>query len=326
MKNILIAIIIFSAFIATSCQTEKLAPELSVSVNPAQIDSMMHDTIVVDLNQPIEFQLSGNPYIVTFFSGETSHIYANRNRIKAEEMPKLDFNYNAKYVKTDSKVDVLVSTDFSGHYDSISIRAASWDSITPLDMKTYLNTDAPKAISTLDLSNYSGNPVFLAFRLIISSATRVSQPSFSALLVRNYQSDGTASAVVDGVNAAGMSFVTLSENGAWKLNYGLSAGTVGTTYWKVNNSNTLQISTAVFNPPSNTDGKKHEIWAISKVIYLDSTMPDVGVSAKNLFEPVSNYKYTYTKTGVYTVTFVASNTDRTGVVGSTIKELTVKVK
>ena len=323
MKNILIAIIVFSALIASSCQTEKLAPEFSVSVNPVQIDSLMHDTIVVSVNQPIEFQINGNPDIITFFSGETSHIYANRNRIKAEGTPKLDFNYNAKNVKADSKVDVLVSTDFSGHYDSISIRTALWDSITPIDMKTYLNTDAPKAISTLDLSKYSGNPVFLAFRLIITSATRFSQPSFSALLVRNYQSDGTASAVVDGVGAAGVSFVTLSENGAWKLNYG--ASTVGTTFWKVN-SNTLQISTAIFNPPSNTDGKKHELWAISKPIYLDSTLPDTGLSAKNLFEPVSNYKYTYAKAGVYTVTFVASHNDRTGIVGSTVKELIIKVQ
>ena len=323
MKNTFLISILLLILCITSCEKENVIPELNVTVNSAQIDGMMHDTIVVGVNKPIEFQLSGNPDIITFFSGEASHNYSNRNRIKAEGTPKLDFNYNAKYVKADSKVDVLVSTDFSGHYDSISIRTARWDSITPLDMKTYLNTDAPKAISTLDLARYSGNPVFLAFRLIITSATRFSQPSFSALLLRNYQSDGTASAVVDGFNAAGMSFVTLSENEAWKLNYG--ASTVGMTYWKVN-SNTLQISTAVFNPPSNTDGKKHEIWAISKVLYLDSTMPDTGVSAKNLFEPVSNYKYTYTKAGVYTVTFVASHNDRTGVVGSIVKELIIKVQ
>lgn len=322
MKNIFLLPMLILGVCITSCESEKLNPELSVSVNPAHIDSLIQDTIVVNVNQPIEFQLAGNPDMITFFSGESSHIYANRTRIKAEGTPKLDFNYNSKNVKVDSKVDVLVSSDFSGHYDSISIRTASWDSITPLDMKSYINTDAPKAISTLDLSKYAGNPVFLAFRLIINSATRFSQPSFSGLLIRNYQNDGNVSSVVEGMNAAGMSFVTLSENGAWKSNYGGAIS--GTTAWKVN-GNTLQISTPVFVAPTNTDGRMHEIWAISKVIYLDSAMPDTGISLKNLFEPVSNYKYTYTKKGVYVVSFVASNTDRTGVVGTTVKEMVLKV-
>ena len=99
--------------------------------------------------------------------------------------------------------------------------------------------------------------------------------------------------------------------------------------WKLN-SNSLTVNATRFwelNPPfSTTDGRKHELWAITKQIALDGVMPDTGISAKNLFEPVSNYKYTYTKAGVYTVTFVASHNDRTGVVGSTVKELIVKVQ
>ena len=323
MKNILIAIIVFSALIATSCQTEKLAPEFSVSVNPVQIDSLMHDTIVVDVNIPIEFQLSGNPDIITFFSGETTHMFQYRERIQATGTPKLDFTYNSRQVAADQRIDLLASANFSGHYDSISIRSAQWDTITPPDMKAYINTNVNKVMSTTDLTKYNGNPVFFAYRLIINSSTRYSYPTISSLLIRNYLTEGSASTVVDGFNAAGMSFVTLSENGAWKSNYG--GTTSGNTIWKVS-SNTLTVNTVPFAAPSNLDGKKHELWAITKAIYLDSTMPDIGVSAKNLFEPVSNYKYTYTKAGVYTVTFVASHNDRTGVVGSTIKELTIKVK
>jgi hypothetical protein len=305
-----------------------LTPELSVSVNPTQIVTTINDTIVVNANQPIEFQLSGNPDIITFFSGENAHAYINKDRLKAVGTPKLDFNYNSKSVTSAHKVDVLMSTDFSGHYDSISIRSAKWDTLTPLDMKAYLNTAVPKAISTIDLSKYAAVPSFLAYRLVINSTARYSQPSFSGLLLRNYFGDGNFSAVVDGFNAVGMSFVTLSENGAWKSNYG--GVILGNSTWKLN-ANSLQISTPPIQGLTTdkfyaNDGRLHEIWAISKVLYLDSTMPDIGVSAKNLFEPVSNYKYTYIKTGVYTVTFVASNTDRTGVVGSIVKELIIKVQ
>jgi hypothetical protein len=327
MKNKFSIIILTLVLFISSCETEKLAPELSVSVNPSQIESIVSDTIVVKVNQPIEFQLSGNPDIITFFSGENAHAYINKDRLKAVGTPKLDFNYNSKSVTSAHKVDVLMSTDFSGHYDSISIRTAKWDTLTPPDMKAYLNTAVPKAISTIDLSKYAATPAFLAYRLVINSTARFSQPSFSGLLVRNYLSDGSFSAVVEGFNALGMSFVTLSENGAWKSNYG--GVILGNSTWKLN-ANSIQISTQPIQGLTTdmfyaNDGRLHEIWAISKVLYLDATMPDTGISAKNMFEPVSNYKYTYTKTGVYTVTFVGSTTDKSGVVGTTVKELIVKV-
>jgi hypothetical protein len=327
MKNIFSIVILSLSFCFTSCESEKLTPELSVSVNPTQIVTTIKDTIVVNVNQPIEFQLSGNPDIITFFSGESAHAYINKDRLKAVGTPKLDFNYNSKSVTSAHKVDVLMSTDFSGHYDSISIRSAKWDTLTPPDMKAYLNTAVPKAISTIDLSKYAAVPSYLAYRLVINSTARFSQPSFSGLLLRNYFGDGNSNAVVDGFNAIGMSFVTLSENGAWKLNYG--GVILGNSTWKLN-ANTIQISTPPIQGLTTdkfyaNDGRLHEMWAISKVLYLDATMPDTGVSAKNLFEPVSNYKYTYIKTGVYTVTFVASNSDRTGVIGTVVKELIIKV-
>lgn len=316
MKHyIFLVILAFSTFL-TSCENETIAPDFSLSVNPANIVCVNSDTVVIYKGSPVEFLLAGNPDNITFFSGENSHAYANRFRLKAPGVPKLDFNYNSRQVTATQSLDVLASADFSGKYDSISIKTAKWDTLTPPDMKAYRNTDAPKVISTIDLSKYAANPVYIAYRLVINSSVRYSYPTFSSLLIRNYQTGGSTSAVVDGFPAAGMSFVTLSENKTWK------ASGAGSSYWKLSGT-TLTVNTSPFVP--STDGKLHELWAVSKVLYLDAVMPDTGVSAKNIFEPVNNYSYTYATTGTYTITFVATNNGANGILGSTVKEIVLKV-
>jgi len=325
MKNKLIISILFFAVVFTACEKDDLMPELSATINPAHVVNTIQDTLVVYKGQEIEFVLSGDSDLLTFFSGEGGHVYANRNRIVAPGTPKMDFFYTPNRVTIDHKVEVFASADFKGVYDSISIKNAKWDDLTPPDLKAYLNNSTSKAISTISLANYSGGkPVFIAFRLVINSAARFSNPTFSNLLIRNYQDDGSVSAVVDGFPAAGMAYVTLSENKKWK------ATGSGNSSWKLSSSS-VTVNTAAFDPPAvnpiynSADGRLHEMWAISKVLYLDKTMPDSGVTIKNIQIAISNYKYTYTKAGIYNVTFVAANTGSTGIKETNVKNLILKV-
>ena len=308
-----------------SCEVVEMAPDLTVSVVPAQVVNTINDTTVVYAGQEIEFNISGNPDMITFFSGEGAHIYANRDRTIAQGTPKMDFYLNTNRVTVDHKLDVLASLDFKGKYDSINIKTATWDTLTTPEMDAYRNTSSAKAMPTINLSKYgNGQAMFVAFRLVIPSSARFSNPSISAFQIRNYQNDGNISPVADKMSAAGMSFVTLSENATWKLKG------VGNSYWKIS-SEALTVNTtpfltvaedSVFNA---ADGRFHEIWAISKVLYLDKASPDTGVTIKDIQAIVENYKYTYTKAGTYTVTFVAANTGPTGVLQSTIKEMIIKV-
>ena len=327
MKNKIIIPLFFFAAAFTACEKTEVAPELSVAINPAQVVSTINDTLVVYKGEAVEFQLSGTPDLLTFFSGEGGHVYANRERTIANGTPKLDFLYNSNRVSASNVVDVFASTDFKGVYDSLNIKAAKWDTLTHPDMKAYLNTAVAKAMPTIDLSKYGGGQaVFIAYRLVINSTIRYSNPTFSNLLIRNYQDDGNVSAVVDGFSSAGMSFVTMSENAKWKLKGS------GSSTFKLS-SNSITVNTTPFDVANGTvdsvftttDGRLHEMWAISKVLYLDKTSPDVGVNVKDIQQGIENYKYTYTKVGNYTVTFVGANTGPTGVLNSTIKELIVKV-
>ncbi len=326
MKNKIIIPLFFFAAVFTACEKTDVAPELSVTINPDQVVNTINDTLVVYKGEALEFQLSGTPDLLTFFSGEGGKAYANRNRTIAAGTAKLDFLYNSNRVSASNVIDVLASTDFKGVYDSLNVKAAKWDTLTHPDMKAYLNTAVAKAMPTIDLSKYgSGQAVFIAYRLVINSAIRYSNPTFSSFLIRNYQNDGNVSTVVADCTAAGMSFVTMSENAKWKLNG------PGNAAFRLN-SNTITVNTATFPAASAvdsvfnaTDGRLHEMWAISKVLYLDKTSPDVGVNVKDIQQGIENYKYTYTKVGNYTVTFVGSNTGLTGILNSTIKELIVKV-
>jgi hypothetical protein len=325
MKNRIIISILLLAAIFTACEKENEAPHLTVAINPAQVVNTINDTLVVYAGQELEFQLSGNANLLTFYSGEAGRAYANRNRIAASGTPKMDVSYAPNRVTVDNKVDILASTNLTGIIDSTNIRAAKWDTITPADLKAYLNNATAKPISTIDLSKYgAGLPVYIAFRLVINSAARFVAPTFSNLLIRNYQDDGVVSSVAANFTEAGMSFVTMSENAKWK------ATGSGNALWKLS-SNTITVNTAVFdaatvNPVYNaTDGRIHEMWAVSKVLYLNSTLPDAGVTIKDIQKAIANYKYTYKTAGIYTVTFVASNADYTGVTGSDVKNLIIKV-
>lgn len=322
MKKYRYLSLIAALTILAACEQEPEKLLFNVKLKQDKVVSTDADTLVVYKNAALAFNMSGNPDIVTFFSGENTHVYANRNRIKAAGTPKLDFWYNSRQVTATQSVDVLASTDFSGITDSISVKTARWDTLTPPDMKAYLNTNVAKQISTIDLSKYAETPVYIAYRLVINSAVRFSYPTFSSLTIKNYLGDGNASTIVDGFSAALMSFVTLSENGAWKNNYG--ASTTGTTLWKLS-SNTITVNTTPFASPTNTDGKLHELWAVSKRIALDAVMPDTGISAKNVFDATGDFNYTYTKTGIYKVTFVAARTTGNGVENEVVKEMVVKV-
>ena len=329
MKNRILISTLFFAALFFACEKNDVTPDLSVAINPAQVVSTNNDTLVIYAGQPVEFQLSGTPNLLTFYSGESGHNYTYRDRITAAGTPKLDISYSANRVNASHRVDILASADFKGAYDSTNIKTAKWDTLTPPELTAYVNNATAKAMPTIALTKYGGGkPVFLAFRLVINSAARYVNPTFSNILIRNYQDDGNVSTVLDNFTAAGMSFVTMSENAKWKstgprvaawilAGSGTSSNiTVSTTFFD------LVTVDSVYNA---TDGRTHELWAVSKVLYLDSTLPDVGVTIKNIQQSLVNHNYSYNKTGTYTVTFVGANTGAGGVLGSTVKQLVVKV-
>jgi Domain of unknown function (DUF5017) len=94
MKNKIIITIFFFAAVFTACKKADVAPDLSATINPAQVVNTIKDTVVVYTGQVLEFQLAGTPDLLTFFSGEAGHAYANRSRVTAQGTPKLDFRYN----------------------------------------------------------------------------------------------------------------------------------------------------------------------------------------------------------------------------------------
>ena len=119
----------------------------------------------------------------------------------------------------------------------------------------------------------------------------------------NYLPDSTNTTLLDIPNSAWLGVNMLNTTANWG---------VSTT--------SLKITGGAATAPSN------ESWVISQPINPSQVSPDNGVPIKNVSDnPVKNYPYVFTKSGVYTVTFDARNVN---VYGNTkgIKTLTFTVK
>lgn len=307
-----------------SCTDDDNELSLHVEVNPSNVIGRDGDVIVVKNGEEIEFQISGEADMINFYSGEGGHKYEFRNRTVAEGTPKLNFSLAANRLKAAQDIQILASTDFIGKYDSQSIEQATWNDLTPQEMKDYRENSAAKAMPTIDMSHYGGGKaVFLAYRLIVKSDTRFVAPIISNFLLVNNQADGGISTVIDGVSNAGFNFVTLSENELWK------AKGSGNSLWKLSGS-TITVNTTPFDAANlgtdfSKDGLSHELWAITKTIYLDRASPDTGVTIKDIQKRVENYKYAYTTNGVYKVTFEALSTGKSGIEKMKTSEVLIKV-
>src|SRR5215831_7862083 len=79
IKNILL--FSFSALLLISCKRE-ITPASPVSAFTVKADSLstLSDTAYYPLGVSTGFNFSGNPFTITFFSGEVGHRYDYRNR------------------------------------------------------------------------------------------------------------------------------------------------------------------------------------------------------------------------------------------------------
>lgn len=320
-------IIIYLAILAAlvSCSKEDgRNVDLKVSIAPGSIVGVSEDGYpIVKTGDKFEFLLNGEADIITFYSGETGRKYEFRDRTVAQGTGQLNFSIAATRITTANEIDILASADFNGTYDSISIKKATWQTLTPVDEINALkiNAAAPgisAAMPDIDLSAYGeGKPVFIAFKLRIQSNAGFVSPQITALKIVNKQSDGGVSTVITNPLEAGCKFVTMSENSEWK------ALGPGSSYWYYKNG-FLGINTAKFNP--NNDGKWHEMWAVSMPIYLDKTSPDRPITVKNVVDRIENYPYYYEKAGTYNIAFVAISTGKEGVKKTKVTQMKIVVQ
>ena len=346
MKKYIIYIVFEIAAVIsfTACNNKEIvAPGFDVA--PNKLTFKVGDTIV--------FNISGNPDMILFYSGENGKRYANANRLSASGAEKLVFQSSMQQgvIPSNDSLRLMVSSNLSG-YDAASVQKATWTDITSR------NTKWPTALSTnfttsdsVDISDFNtANKINIAFKYIGKKNPAAAQRKWQIqnLALSNNLSDGTvtplfaapflgpATPSVSAFAYTGWVEVSIKNNtqpGTASNGYaGYNAWNVGTggisTADSVRNSNGIPIRAAypiTFDPGPTVNNDDNEDWLITTSVDLKTTKADAGTPIKKLADvPLSLYKYIVKKAGVYTMTFVATNSDVSDQ-RSVIKQVTITV-
>lgn len=308
MKNYLINkplnffLIVIGAFVLIACDNtmENVdKPSFNVSV----------DKTTFEVGENITFKFSGNPDIISFYSGESGNDYAYADKDRYMDA-LVEFSFQTQVRSQSGPNNYCQEDQFHLYYshdfkfeganmdDSIqNVQAANWIEITdkfvmcPLECSS--NT-AYKFSETLDITDLfeENKPVYFAFRYINRPYSEFGNGNiwrFSGLKI-------------NAVTPAGVVSLMSQNTANWKPIF------IGTG-WDA--SRFTSTATVVTMRGPSTNEVDQELWAISEGALLDTNMgQDLSVAIKSASEiPLAEYEHIYTEAGTYTVTFVARNSN-----------------
>lgn len=271
------------------------------------------DKMEYNVSDSVRFSISGYADVISFYSGESGKEYRYKDRTESTDAKmKLNINTQVVFASQKNNLALLYTTDFNNVYTVEGIKAATWTDITSrftLSADIGSTNGVRTSSGEVDLSDLpvSGKPIYFAFKY-------VGQPSTTAALGgrtwRVYAFD------LYNKNASGATTTLASVT---------TAGWLAIDVENPVNKWTIQTAEpALYFAPASTI-LASEDWAVSRALFPTAAKPDTGVGIKGYLDKINNYTYKFSAPGVYTVTFVAKNTNNLGL-KEVIKEVTVTVK
>ncbi|MCY7293619.1 MAG: DUF5017 domain-containing protein [Ferruginibacter sp.] len=281
------------------------------------------------VNEPVQFSLTGNPEIISFYSGEAGKEYQYKNRTTRND-GVLKFGFQTRVDNTagfaalaSGSIKILLSTNFTGNYstladpllarseDSAMVNTATWTDITS---RFFIPTSG--IVATFYPSNE------------ISISDLIVDPNKPIYLALKYASPSTGSLGTNGITIGLLVFYNTFPNGS-VVNYTIAPGGTISTVWKViraaNVDNAWSTSSTQLRFTSLLTTQYSEDWAVTNAFFPSVTTPDKPSPIKSITEnQLSKYSYRYTMPGTYKVTFVASN-NRVYGSNEVTKELTITI-
>jgi hypothetical protein len=252
--------------------------------------SVATDKDTYTLADTIRFSFTGNPYYLTFYSGEPYHRYEYIDRVTADGVPQLQFTTALTTGSQKNTLQLMVSTDFSGVYDSTSIYQATWTDIT--SKAKLATTSTVVASGLIDLSQFvtEEHPVYVAFKFTGAAGSAQRTWTIKSVALANVLADSTSYSLLGiAESTAGFRSVPMKAPGvAW---------TISTSQLQIKGGTT-------------TSSPEAEGWVISKPLNLKKVLPDTGTPLKNMTTALSSFSYMYDVPGTYKATFVAANINR----------------
>lgn len=265
------------------------------------------------------FNISGDPNLITFFSGEPLNNYAYKDgRIILPDRLTASFTTGIAYGTQPDLLSVWVSKDFNGIYTIDNVLKATWSNNITKDFamapKSYNSSSSSKVMKSGELDLYpeadTSKPFYLAFRYY-------KLPDAIAGTQRNWF---VRSVDVQLGNILGSTQV--SKTGDFEIVY--DEHFTDPTLM----NNTITSTTMTIRAPSALGGDTVQVWAISNPIIFDKINygPDRGIPLKGYRDDaVRTYEYIFKTPGTYTVTFVAKNSNIYGSSPDIVKQIPITI-
>ena len=235
----------------------------------------------------VRFLIEGNPDNIVFWSGEDGHNYAYRKRTSIEgNTIQLNFNSYSQYGQADpSTLKLLVSTDFSGIYDSTAVAKATWTDIT--DKATISSGLDQTPSGTINLDEFAAQNKNMAIAFRYKTSELRPQDKQNRWIIRSFD--------LKSVNQQGSenTLATMATAGWTAFNF---SGTA--SFWSVTSAQLITARNFV---------ELDDDWVITKQFNPNAVTPDQGQAIKNISQNITEYTSIYSKAGTYKVTFVATN-------------------
>lgn len=340
LNKLMIAAMGVAGLVFASCESE-FRNDVNLDVNVAAEEGVSFDgqTITVKAGTPVNFQLSGDPDFLTFFSGEAGHEYRYRDRITVDsediESARLQFTVNPQYGC--GRATVYVSDSFTGllgsgstsrnlfMQDSVLVESTDWQPLAEIIFSNTTNPDAGTYLEDanchgatdfdIDLASYLGERI--AFAIYYEGGKEgqtQSRFAFQNLEIVNTMTSGQQTSLTAssfGFTALNMMYANpefLSTGGSGSRQTYAGNRPYGTA--TNNTSGVWNVSdwTNFFIHSSSTGPLVHS-WLVSNLMVVNACTPDSGTALKNITESLNTYSYTYTEPGTYTATFYAVNSN-----------------
>jgi len=298
MKYTIIVLCLLSML---SCQKELEVDDVIMNVSLNKDSIFLMDTTM--------FSFSGNPDMITFWSGEVGKRYEYRGRTEAEGTPIMSFR-TKKFHTQDNTLNLLISTNFAGLTSVDSINKANISSATWRDIsdKAILPTGTNLTLTNsgnIDLSIYKDSLIYFAFKYTGLKGVPFQRWEIDSYTIKNNLADGTSYTIAN-FNSYNSSFT----------NYGVTTFCPGFTFMTPNNtpiwfnSTVNSVAGIVFKTDNAGLTTDCDAWAIIGPINLKKVTPDVGTVIKSISQITKDLKfnYIYPSKGRFNATIVGGNT------------------
>ncbi len=269
MKTKIIFLIFSIAIYFASCDS-------NVIVEPTA--TFTPDSVEFKAGSEITFRYSGDCDYVTFWSGEEGKVFENRHRIEVPvDSAYFQFNNFTAFGNTAQPrpISVFISNSFKGNYSELGIYdiTTSWDTVTPANTPNYSASLVAVPSGKINITKYKDAPFFIAFKFISDSLSGTArQVRIKDFEINAYTQAGLIKSNI--LSTFGFKPVNIKGPGTW-------------------------TQTAVQLDIRGTAQKWEEDWFITKELSLNRVPSDKGIAIKTLTDNIADFRYIYTKPGVY---------------------------